>query len=135
MSIHWYCPSCRAHLPNGEGTLECPACQANFGPLAAWSPVKNNKGEWVPRNQAEIDEQAKRSIIHGVFVLIGRLIVVAIAIVVLFVLALLSSIPYGGGGGGFIAIAWLVLIAGSVWSVLPLLEAIFLKLSPMQRDP
>jgi len=134
MQEAWYCPSCRAPLPDGTATARCPECAADFGPIAAWGPVTNNKGKWTPRIDPAAEERDKRSIAYGVAALIGRGVIVFFGWVAVLALAFLSAGPYGGGSRGLLQLTQIVPIAGAVWAALPLLRAVYYRITDVTKS-
>jgi LSD1 subclass zinc finger protein len=123
VTTNWYCPSCRHALPDGSETVRCPACKADFGPDAAWGPVENNRGEWVPRPRADVDDRP--SISYALFRVVGRLLIGAVVWLVVAALVLMSAVPYGGGNRGLIGLLKLVTYLIPLWAAFPLLTTLY----------
>jgi len=118
----WYCPSCRSSLPEGEPSIACPACNADFGPNAAWGPVTNNKGRWTPR---EREGDNRPSLVFAIFQCIARLFIGGLAWVAVLALLILSAVPYGGGSKDLFSLLQFTTVVVIVWAAIPVAEALY----------
>ncbi len=131
MFEQWYCPSCRRPLPGGELCLQCSHCGADFGPHAAWGPVQNALGQFTPRPQPLVSTPPSLS--SALPRVILRLFIGIPIWVVIFLLALLSGLPYGGGSQGMFAFAAISPFFIALWVLVPFIEALGYMLK--QRRP
>ncbi|MFO1398806.1 MAG: hypothetical protein U1F48_17255 [Burkholderiales bacterium] len=104
-------------MPAGEATLRCPACDADFGPDAAWGPVTNARGEWtprpVPRPPRELD------LAYAFLGSVLRFFRAGIAWIVVVALLVHSPLPYGAGATPFLVLLCATAAAVCAWAAVP----------------
>lgn len=140
-----YCPNCSVELRFEECSTYCRNCGALFGSDAAWSPNEGPVTVPVPSRRAvqhaepmasDLDRRMQRVVSPPnaeavekalAFTVVGhvllRLIFSATTVAAMVVLAFLSTLPYGGGGAGLLALAGFAFFFLAGWSLLPLYRA------------
>jgi hypothetical protein len=120
MTEHHRCPACNADLPFGKLATECPKCGADLrADRLLRSFVDGARSDASPpgmiNGRVSLLGQVLMSIMKRLF------LCVLIAGIAVF-LAIASAIPYGGGSGQLILLAWAAVLLGPIWVLYPLTQ-------------